>query len=110
MKTATNQTEVGEPQAPAGAESDEWQHLDGHRFRVVHGAVRNIPGRDDVVVAASALQLADGRIDDGAAVEGPLMFVTVPGGSVNVAEARQLARLLMAVADEVDAWAGVTGA
>ncbi len=90
MKTST---------PPAGAA--EWDEIDGHRFRCIEGRHR---GRDGVTVMASAIQLGDGSIDNGAAVAAPLIFTAVPGDGITIGQARALAAALLAAADEVDGW------
>lgn len=87
--------------APAGTSPADWDTIDGHLFRCIHGQVR---GRDGVTVAASAVQLSSGVIDNGAAVEAPRVFVHVPGGGINTADARELAAMLLAAVAEVERW------
>jgi hypothetical protein len=65
--TVTNSVPV-----PGGATPDIWE---GEQpSRVIHGASRAIIGRDDVLVGTTAIQFADGSVDDGSRVESPHVY------------------------------------
>jgi hypothetical protein len=89
---------------PAGAvKADDWDG-DEQPHRIVRGAERDIDGR--VVIRTSAAQWADGRIDTGP-IGPPYVHVDTPGangGVLTSAQARQLARLLITAADEIEQW------
>jgi hypothetical protein len=93
---------------PAGAVfADDW---DGRNrpYRIVRGPNRDVDGR--VTVRTSAAQWADGRIDTGP-FEPRYVHVETPGangGVLTSSQARQVARALIAAADEIDAWAAST--
>jgi hypothetical protein len=51
------------------------------------------------------VQLGDGSIDDGSKIEYPKVWIELgEDNSLTANDARQLARALMAAADEVDGW------
>lgn len=87
---------------PTGATPADWDNLDGHRFRCVHGQKRTIGG-DAATVATSAIQLPDGSIDSGATIEPPLIFVSTSYG-ISTGQARELAVLLLGAVAEVEQW------
>jgi hypothetical protein len=88
---------------PPGAEADEWQN-DAVPNRVLWGEWRGIDGVDPdrISVAPSAIQLSDGRIDDGSVYEPP--HVHLLDDCLTPKQARELAARLIAAADEVDGW------
>jgi hypothetical protein len=86
---------------PAGFEADERQN-DPIPNRVLFGEWRGIDGVDPdrVSVAPSAIQLADGRIDDGSLFERP--HVHLRDDCPIPTQARHLAAALIEAADELD--------
>ena len=90
---------------PAGAHSDDWQN-DAVPDRVLFGEWRRIVGvdTDRLSVAPSAIQLADGRIDDGSAYEPPQVHLR--DDCLTPAQARELAAALIEAADLLDRWIG----
>jgi hypothetical protein len=58
----------------------------------------------DLRVRPSAIQFADGRIDDGH-IERPAIHVDDCDRTLTAAQARELAAVLLAAAEEVDGWA-----
>jgi hypothetical protein len=82
---------------------DDWQADDPQPYRVVMGADRGIDGHD-LRVRPSAIQFADGRIDDGH-IERLAIHVDDCDRTLTAAQARELAAVLLAAADEVDGWA-----
>ena len=91
---------------PAGAVfADDWQPEDPQPYRVIMGADRGIDGRD-LRVRTSAIQFADGRIDGGR-IERPGVHVDDIGDhTLTAGQARELAAVLLAAADEVERMAG----
>ncbi|MDA0251503.1 MAG: hypothetical protein O2892_17265 [Actinomycetota bacterium] len=87
---------------PAGTAADDWQP---DNWRVVFSPRRSIPGREDINVALTAVQFADGRIDDGSEFEPPQVYVDHPDG-LTAAQARSLAGLLIEAAETLDGWTG----
>ena len=68
------------------------------------GELRNIDARSNyTTVQATAVQFADGRIDDGRVHEPPRVYLG--DDALTSAQARELAALLVESADEVDRWA-----
>lgn len=100
---------VTEPVAlPAGAiEADEWQlDDDAPHYRVVMGPSRGVEG-SSAALRTTAIQFADGAIDDGEHLEAPVVHIHVEQGKpLNAAQARQLARLLTTAADEINRMRG----
>ncbi len=92
---------------PAGTDADIWVHDRTRPYRVVFGVSRGLAGRDDVLVATTAVQFEDGSLDDGSEVEPPHVFVeTNRDRGLTSAQARQLAaHLLDDAANEIDGWA-----
>ncbi len=90
---------------PAGAvEADEWQS-GPPVYRVVFGVTRHVKGQHGAIgtVRPTAIQLADGTIDDGSSVEPPVVHVNLePGYALTAAQTRDLAQLLVAAAAEAD--------
>jgi hypothetical protein len=96
---------------PDGATTnDDWQGHDRQPYRVVLGADRTVTDHP-VKVSPSAVQWADGSIDDGH-IEGPNVYV-IDGGNwlspLNSDQARELAAALLEAAAEIDGWSGTLG-
>jgi hypothetical protein len=96
---------------PGVVHVDGW-HLDPpHRF--LYGKSRSVPrpsavAKSDVTVGTVAVQLGDGSIDDGSVIESPKVFVEFgEDDSLTAAQARQVARAIMASSDELDSWTAV---
>jgi hypothetical protein len=91
--------------APAGFRADEWQEDTPLPYRVLFGELRAIDGLDvdRVSVQSTAVQLSDGRIDDGSLYEPPHVYLGDDG--LSPAQARALAATLTQAADQAD---GVT--
>lgn len=85
--------------APTGATPDVWEVEDPQPSRVIHGEDRQF---GQFSVGVSAIQFADGTIDDGSRVEAPKVFLA--DWMLTVPEARELAALIVERADEVDGW------
>jgi hypothetical protein len=90
---------------PSGAEPDVWVDESPPLYRVLYGVSRGIAGRDDVLVGTTAIQFADGRIDDGSVLHEP-PHVYLNDDALTSVQARELAALLIEAADEVHGWAG----
>ncbi|ORV09652.1 hypothetical protein [Mycobacterium celatum] len=86
---------------------DNWQPVNPQPYRVVMGADPSIDRRD-VKVRTSAIQFADGRIDD-AHIEPQAIHVDDCDWPLTAAQARELAAVLIAAADQVDAMSEPTG-
>ena len=87
---------------PAGVTSaDEWQN-DAPPYRIILGELRNTDGVEHTAVQATAVQYADGRIDDGSVHEPPYVYLGDDG--LTSAPARELAAALIETANEVDGW------
>jgi hypothetical protein len=102
MTTATGTPDVP---APFGARPDAWQDDVPQPYRVLFGALRHVEGLDvdRVSVQPTAIQLSDGRVDDGSLYEPPLIYLSDDG--LSTVEARDLAAALIEAADEVERWA-----
>jgi hypothetical protein len=91
---------------PTGvAAVDDWRPNDPLSYRVVLGAGRGVTGHN-VVVQTSAIQFADGRIDDGGIVA-PSVTISHAcdnGRGLSTTQARELAAVLLEAADELDRW------
>jgi hypothetical protein len=94
---------------PTGTDPDPWQNdsPEAPSSRVLFGEFHSIDlgevnGRDRgrVTVQLTAIQLSDGRIDDGSVCE-PL-HVHLCDYALTIRQAREAAALLIAVADEAD--------
>jgi hypothetical protein len=98
-------TTIPDVPAPAGARPDTWQEDVPQPYRILLGDVRGIDGRDidHVSVQPTAVQFSDGRVDDGSVHEPPHVYLCDDG--LTAMQARDLAALLIAAADEVDRWA-----
>ncbi len=93
------------PTLPAGANGDIWELHKGRFGRVIWATPRFIPDREDVLIAASAVKLDDGSIDDGSHSEAPMLHIEISGcRALNTAQARELAAAILAAADEIDGW------
>ena len=89
---------------PAGAAvADDWQPGPAP-YRIVLGTKRRI---GEVEVQTSVAQFADGTIDHAGKIELPTVHVQAYWGDngLTAGQARQLARALIAAADELDGWA-----
>ena len=87
---------------PAGFEACYWE--DRPEYRVISGTSRGVAGRPSITVTPTALQLGDGTIDDGSAIEAPKVFLNGIGGDgLSITEARELAGAVLAAADELAA-------
>ena len=90
---------------PAGFRADEWQGDIPFPYRVLLGEVRGIDGVDTdlVCVQPTAIQFSDGRVDVGSVHEPPSVYLR--DDALSTAQARDLAAVLIEVADELDRWA-----
>ena len=89
---------------PAGAECvDDWQDDAPLPYRIVFGELRNTDGVKFTTVQATAVQYADGRIDDGLVHEPPHVYLG--DDALTSTQARELAAALIETANEVDRWA-----
>jgi hypothetical protein len=99
-----NRPDLDAIRPPMGPEVDDWQHENGHAYRIIYGETRRIAGRADIFVQPTAVQLGDGSTDDGSVIEGPVVHVDgVSGVPLTVAQARQFAAVVMAAADSLAA-------
>jgi hypothetical protein len=91
---------------PAGvAAVFDWRPNDPLPYRVVLGASRGVSDHN-VVVHTSAIQFADGRIDDGGIVA-PSVTIShacYNGRGLSTTQARELAARLLEAAEELDGW------
>jgi hypothetical protein len=88
---------------PAGlVRADDWQHDVPLPWRVLLGDVRSIDDEQLNTVQLTAVQFADGRIDDGV-VEPQRVYLG--DGALTAAQARAIAAALIEAADEIDGWA-----
>ena len=91
---------------PTGAAAFfEWRPHEPLPYRVVLGANRGVADHN-VVVHTSAIQFADGRIDDGGVVA-PRVTIShacYNGRGLSSTQARKLAARLLEAADELDGW------
>jgi hypothetical protein len=81
---------------------DDWQADLPLPYRVLLGEVRAIDGLDPdlICVQTTAVQFADGRIDDGTTHEPPRVYLR--DDDLTTTQARELAAVLIEVADEMD--------
>jgi hypothetical protein len=102
----TTATTITEPvPLPIGARTfDTWQDDDPQPYRVILGAYRRVTDHK-VLVSPSAVQWADGSVDDGR-IEAPQVYIFELGESapLNSDQARELAAALLEAADEIDGW------
>ena len=98
-------TTISDVSVPPGARPDTWQDDVPQPYRILFGEVRGIDGKDidDVSVQPTAVQFSDGRVDDGSVHQPPHVYLCDDG--LTGMQARELAALLIAAADEVDGWA-----
>jgi hypothetical protein len=98
-------TTIPDVPVPPGARPDTWEDDTPLPYRVLLGEVRGIDGidTDHVSVQPTAIQFADGRVDDGSVHEPPHVYLA--DNALTTTQARELAALLVATADEVDGWA-----
>jgi hypothetical protein len=105
MPTTTAHSYLDVP-LPAGvAAVFDWRPNDPLSYRVVLGAVRGVTDHN-VVVHTSAIQFADGRIDDGGIVA-PSVTIShacFDGRGLSSTQARELAARLLEAAAELDGW------
>jgi hypothetical protein len=90
---------------PAGATcTDTWQSDDPHPYRIIEGTGRKITDHR-LTVSSTAVQWADGRIDDGL-IECPHIYVADlhNDSPLNSDQARELGAALLEAAAEVDGW------
>jgi hypothetical protein len=94
---------------PVGAdESGSWidvteDPIYGQGFRIAYCHRHDIAGLH-LSVEGSAIQLADGTVDG--EIEPPCVNIIVSPEMFSTAAARELAAALIAVADQLDGWAG----
>ena len=91
---------------PAGvAAVFDWRPNDPLSYRVVLGAGRGVTDHN-VVVHTSAIQFADGRIDDGGILEPnvTIAHACFNGRGLSRSQARELAARLLEAAAELDGW------
>lgn len=106
MTTATPTNPYPDVAPPSGASTnDTWQADDPQPSRIVYGRNRTVTDHK-LCVSTSAVQWADGSVDDGA-VEAPSVYVFELGENapLNSDQARELASVLLEAAAEVDGWA-----
>jgi hypothetical protein len=98
-------TTIPDVPVPHGARPDTWQDDSPQPYRVLFGELRAIDGIhvDRVSVQATAIQLPDGRVDDGSQHEPPQVYLG--DEALSIAQARELAATLNRAADEADRWA-----
>ena len=90
---------------PEAAQADPWQDNNGQRFRVIYGTCRGITDRPDVILFPSAVQLADGTVDNGDSVEPPVLYIEVQAErGLTAVQARALATALVNAAAQLDRW------
>ena len=101
----TSATATPDVPIPSGARPDVWQADSPLPYRVLFGARRAIDGLDvdRVSVQATAIQLPDGRLDDGSQYESRQVYLGDDG--LSSVQARDLAAALIEAADEVERWA-----
>jgi hypothetical protein len=94
---------------PAGAVcNDDWQPMTRHAYRWIHSPNRGITGHP-AIVWSSAIQWADGSIDDGR-IEAPCISVDITWEEgLSTEQARELAAALVESADEIDGWVASDG-
>jgi hypothetical protein len=102
---ATTSHDLADLPVPPGARPDAWQQDAPPPYRVQFGELRAIDGLDiDCVnVQATAVQLSDGRIDNGSVYEPPHVYLWDDG--MSPAQARGAGRRTEQAADGADRWA-----
>ncbi|HZU50071.1 MAG TPA: hypothetical protein VFA16_22890 [Mycobacterium sp.] len=112
----TTNPSVPLPPGAVSYDGGEWLDSDAGPYRCVFGAVRGPVEThlgDKVTVQTAAVQLPGGTVDDGSRIQCPVVDIsqnntdTILG--LTAAQARQLARLLIAAADEIEWWAASAG-
>ncbi len=101
-----NTTQFHDVPVPAGAvDADDWQSDPTTPYRTLLGELKGIDGIDinTISVQVAAIQLHNGRIDDGTAHETPKVYLGDDG--LSPAQARDLAAALLKAADTADRWA-----
>ena len=100
---------IDSPPLPPGAVcSDGWQGPDdlGQPWRIISGTDRRIDGVEGII-GTSAVQLADGSVlNHQHPIDAPVVYVGLGGEAFPVGRARELARAILAAADEIDGWVG----
>ena len=105
MPTTTAHCYLNVPLPTGVAAVDDWQPNDPLPYRVVLGAGRGVTDHT-VRVQTSAIQFADGRIDDGR-IKAPTLTIShagYNGRGLSSTQARELAAVLLEAADELDGW------
>jgi hypothetical protein len=105
MPTTTAHCYLNVPLPTGVAAVDDWHPHDPLPCRVVLGAGRGITDHK-VRVQTSAIQFADGRIDDGR-IKAPTLTIShagYNGRGLSSTQARELAARLLEAADELDGW------
>ncbi len=98
----TQTTTTPDVPLPAGAIDTGWE-AGTNEYRVIRTTERHA-GRN-CVVFGSAVQFADGFIDDGKRdPKDPPTVRVVAADGMTVAQAREVAALILAIADELDGW------
>jgi hypothetical protein len=89
---------------PPGAEfGDEWQPDHPQAYRIIQTPDRHIEGHDKLTLWGIAVQRADGTIDVNE--EPPTVSIQVSWeDGLTTAQARELAALILATANELDGW------
>jgi hypothetical protein len=103
MPTTTTHRYPNVPLPTGVAAVFDWRPNDPLPYRVVLGAGRGVTDHN-VVVHTSAIQFADGRIDDGAIVAPSVTISHANGRGLSRTQARELAARLLEAADELDGW------
>jgi hypothetical protein len=105
MPTTTAHCYLNVPLPTGVAAVDDWRPNDPLPCRDVLGAGRGITDHK-VRVQTSAIQFADGRIDDGR-IKAPTLTIShagYNGRGLSSTQARELAARLLEAADELDGW------
>lgn len=102
MQTMTGTDDLSLPEA---ARADDWEDHDGQHFRLIFSTCRGIDSRPDVILYASAVQLADGSIDNGNQIEQPVLYIDVKEErGLTAVQARALGTALVNAAARLDRW------
>jgi hypothetical protein len=93
------------PLPPGTSSLDGWQDDEQlGTYRIISGTDRWPAGRE-VVIGTSAVQLADGSVDDGRVEDGPTVWLGASGDQqLTPAAAREIGEALIAAADEIGGW------
>ena len=105
MPTTTTHRYPNVPLPTGVAAVFDWRPNDPLPYRVVLGAGRGVSDHN-VVVHTSAIQFADGRIDD-SGIAAPSVTVShacYNGRGLSRTQARELAARLLEAAEELDGW------